>query len=433
MKKILITLFFIYILSINIYADKIKYVFLIVGDGMSVSNEVALSNFLYGRDKMLIWNKFPIQTVMTTWSIDSYNGKYSENNFDCEKGYDTNIAGAVPYPYYNSEKADGYFKDTIPTDYAAASTAMATGKKVYNGTLCYDKKSNKLIENIVDKINKRNEYNVALVTTDNFYNYVSAGFLSHNRTKTSYNKIAEEILSETKPEIIASQNDIYEMNNVAQSNGYYVLDYPEINKPQVFNLLNKKLFLRLKNYYVPQPIEYFSSDSFEYRNPDTKFSNIVSDVTNLLLEKKKPFFLLAEITDINKANCENNYNKMLGAVYELNETVKKIYDLINSNDTDMSFDNSIIIVVSPYSSGMLRFKNYLVKGNLPRPNITYSKTTIVKMDTNIDYKTKDNINELTGCYCTGAISNLFKKYINEKNIIDNTDIYNVLSDIFIND
>ena len=142
---------------------------------------------------------------------------------------------------------------------------------------------------------------------------------------------------------------------------------------------------------------------------------------------------MAEITDINKANCENDYNKMLGAVYELNETVKKIYDLINSNDTDMSFDNSIIIVVSPYSSGMLRFKNYLAKGNLPRQNIAYSKTTIVKMDTNIDYKTKDNINELTGCYCTGARSNLFKKYINGKNIIDNTDIYNVLNDIFVNE
>jgi hypothetical protein len=55
------------------------------------------------------------------------------------------------------------------------------------------------------------------------------------------------------------------------------------------------------------------------------------------------------------------------------------------------------------------------------------------MDTNIDYKTKDNINELTGCYCTGARSNLFKKYINGKNIIDNTDIYNVLNDIFVNE
>ncbi|MBQ2219868.1 MAG: hypothetical protein II417_03630, partial [Elusimicrobia bacterium] len=69
----------------------------------------------------------------------------------------------------------------------------------------------------------------------------------------------------------------------------------------------------------------------------------------------------------------------------------------------------------------------------PRPNIIFNKKTILKADTNINYKTKYNVNELVGCYSIGAKSNLFKKYINEKNIIDNTDIYNVLSDIFIND
>ena len=431
MKKFLFVLFFVFLFFPNSYADKPKYVFFIVCDGMSVSNEIALSNFLYGRGNMLAWNNFPIQTFMTTWSINSYKGTYSENNFDSENGYNTNLAGTKPYPYYKSEQADRYFKDSVATDYAASATAMFTGKKVYNNTLCYDIKTDKVIENIIDKINKEKEYNVALVTTDNFYNYVAAGFV-HNKSKNNYNKIAEEILSKIKPEIIVGQNDIYEMNKVAASNGYYVLDYPEINEPQVFNLLNKKLFVRLKNYYVPYPIEYFTLESFVYRNIDTKFSNVVSDTTRLLLEKKKPFFMLLEITDVGKANCENDYNKMLGAMYELNETVKKIYDLINSNYNDMSFDNSIIIVVSSYSAGMLRFNAYLPKGNLPRPNILFNKKTIIKADTNINYKTKYNVNELVGCYSIGAKSNLFNKYINEKNIIDNTDIYNILSDIFVN-
>ena len=429
MKKILSILFFIFLCFVNVYADKPKYVFLIVCDGMSLSNEIALSNFLYGRGNLLVWNKFPVQAFMTTWSINSYKGTYWENNFDNENGYDTNIAGTMPYPYYSSEQAERYFKDSVATDYAAAATAMSTGKKTYNNALCYDIKADKVIENIVDKINKNKEYNVALVTTDNFYNYVISGFVSHNKSKNNYAKIAEEILSKTKPEIIVGQNDIYEMNKVAQSNGYYVLDYPEINEPQVFNLLNKKIFVRLKNYYVPSPVEYFTSESFVYRNIDTNFSKIVSDTTRLLLEKNKPFFMLVEITDICKANYENDYNKMLGAMYELNETVKKIYDLINSNDTDMSFDNSIIIVASAYSEGMLRFNSYLPKGNLPRPNILFNKKTIVKADININYKTKYNVNELVGCYCIGVKSDLFNKYITEKNIIDNTDIHNILNDI----
>ena len=432
MKKIVLILLFISLFFLNIYADKPKYVFLVVCDGMSVSNEIALSNFLYGQGKQLTWNTFPVQMFMTAWSINSYRGTYSENNFDSENGYDTNLAGTMPYPYYKSEQAERYFKDSVSTDYAAAATAMSTGKKVYNNGICYDTKTDKVIENITDKINEKKEYNVALVTTDNFYNYVAAGFLSHNKSKNNYNEIAEEILSKTKPEIIVGQNDIYEMNKVAASNGYYVLDYPEINEPQVFNLLNKKIFVRLKNYFVPYPIEYFTLESFVYRNIDTKFSSVVSDTTRLLLKKNKPFFMLVEITDVGKANCENDYNKMLGAMYELNETIKEIYDLINSKYNDMSFDNSIIIVVSSYSAGMLRFNAYLPKGNLPRPNILFNKKTIIKADTNINYKTKYNVNELVGCYSIGAKSNLFNKYINEKNIIDNTDIYNILSDIFVN-
>ncbi|WP_372519603.1 alkaline phosphatase [Candidatus Ruminimicrobiellum ovillum] len=433
MKKFILILLFIFLFFLNIYADKPKYVFLIVAEGLSVSNEIALSNFLYGKDKMLAWNNFPLQTFMTTWSINSYIGQYNKTNFDSEKGYDTNLAGTIPYPYYKNDKAEKYFKNSVPTDSAASLTAMSVGQKVYNNSICYDKTNKIFIPNIVDKINEQKEYNTALITTNNFYSVAPASFFSHNKSKNNYNKIAEEILSKTKPEIIIGQNDIYEMNKFAAYNGYYCLSSSEINKPQVFNLVNKKLFVKLQKYCVPKPTENFTLDSFEYRFSDNKFSDVVSYCIKMLLEKKAPFFTLMEFTDIDKANCENDYNKMLGAVYDCNKTVELIYNLVKSNSTDMNLNNTVIIVVSPYSSGMLRFNKFLAKGILPRPNIMIDDKTFLKWDTSIDYKTKGNINELTGCYCAGAKSDLFKKYINEKNIIDNTDIYNVLNDIFIND
>ncbi len=77
MRKVILFLLFIFSFVLNIYADKPKYVFLVVCDGMSVSNEIALSNFLYGKEKQLIWNSFPVQTFMTTWSINSDKGTYS--------------------------------------------------------------------------------------------------------------------------------------------------------------------------------------------------------------------------------------------------------------------------------------------------------------------------------------------------------------------
>lgn len=429
MRKILLIIFFIFFLSINIFADKIKYVFLIIGDGMSMSSEFALSNFLYGKDKMLCWNKFPLQTYMTTWSVDSYQGEYSKNNFNSEKGYNTEVAGTVPYPYYDTEKAEQYFKTSVPTDSAAAATAMATGQKVYNKTICYDKENKKSIRNIVDEINEKKEYNVALITTDKFYSATPAGFSSHNVNRKNYKEIGAEILSKTKPEIVVGKNEFDEMNNFAMLNGYYVLDSSEINKHQLLDLVNKKIFVKLEKYYVPQPKENFTSYNFKYRNINNKFSNIVLYATKILLQKKKPFFVLVEVCDIDKANHKNIYNKMLGGMYELNETVKSIYDLIDSKETDMNFDNTIIIVTADHSTGMLRFIRFLGKGDVPFMYTIKKDNLIVDDDSNISYQVKGHVNELVGCYGVGAGSDLFKKYINEKNIMDNTDIYNVLNDI----
>lgn len=432
MKKIGISLLLILLLNIALYADKVKYVFLFIGDGMSASSEFALSKFLYGKEKSLFWNSFPIQTYMTTWSLSSYQGNYDKNNFDAEKGYDSSVAGTVPYPYYESKKAEDYFKKSLATDSAAAATAMATGKKVYNTTICYDKENENNIPNIVDKINEKKEYNVALITTDKFYSATPAGFSSHNVYRKNYKEIASEILSKTKPEIIVGQNKFEEINTLAQLKGYYCLDSYEINEPQVFSLTNKKLFLKLKKYNVPQPIEDFSFESFEYRNTNNKFSDIVLSATKILLDKKKPFFALVEVCDIDKANHKHIYEKMLGGMYELNETVKGIYDLINSKTTDMTFDNTIIIVTADHSTGMLRFKENLGKGDIPFTYVTKKNNVTIITNRTISYKTDWHTNELVGCYCVGAKSDIFKKYINEKNIMDNTAIYNILNEIMIN-
>ena len=430
MKRICLILFLLFLFFPNIYAGKVKYVFLIIGDGMSMSSEIALGLFLYGRDKMLSWNRFPIQTCMTTWSINSYKGKYDKNNFDPEKGYDTKIAGTKPYPYYESKEAEEYFKFSEPTDSSAAATAMATGKKVYNQTICYDKENNKNIKNIVDKLNEKKEYNIALITTDNFYSATPAGFSSHNINRKNYKEIATEILSKTKPEIIVGKNNLDEMNSFATLNGYYCLDPYEINEPQVFNLANKRIFLKLNRYRVPQPIEDFTTDPFEYVDISKNFSNVVLNTTKILLEKKKPFFALVEVCDIDKANHKKLYTKMLGAMYELNETVKTIYDLINSKSTDMTFDNTIMIVTADHATGMLRFNKYPGRGEIPFTYTMKKNNNITSINRIISYKTDWHTNELVGCYYVGAKSDIFKKYINEKNIIDNTDIYSFLNEIF---
>jgi len=438
MKKFFLILSFMSFLTINVYAEKVKYVFLFIGDGMSMSSEFALSKFLYGKDKLLFWNNFPIQTYMETWSMDSYEGEYDKNNFDSEKGYNTEVAGTVPYPYYNTEESEQYFINSIPTDSAAAATAFSTGQKVHNWGVCYDRDKNEFLSNITDKLNEKKEYNVALITTDKFYSATPAGFSSHNDSRNNEKEIAVEILSKTKPEIVAGKNSFAEMSTFAKLNKYYFLDSSEINELQVFELVNKKIFLELKNYHEPRPLEGATLENFRYRNENNKFSNVVLYLTKILLQKRKPFFALVEVAGIDHANHSNLYGKMLGAMYELNDTVKSIYDLINSKSTDMTFDNTMIIVTADHSTGMLRFRKDMKKGELPfiyikKKNEAKNRSKIIiRSNDKIKYQSKNHTNELVGCYSVGAKSDLFKKYINEKNIIDNTDIYKILDEILIN-
>ena len=140
-----------------------------------------------------------------------------------------------------------------------------------------------------------------------------------------------------------------------------------------------------------------------------------------------------EVCDIDKANHKSMYNKMLGAMYEFNETVKSIYDLIVSKDTDMTFDNTLIIVTADHSSGMLRFNEYLCKGELPATYTIKKDSTTIITNKKISYKPDCHTNELVGCYCIGAKSDVVKEYINKQNIMDNTDIYNILNDVIFND
>ncbi|MFA6614414.1 MAG: alkaline phosphatase, partial [Endomicrobiia bacterium] len=163
-----------------------------------------------------------------------------------------------------------------------------------------------------------------------------------------------------------------------------------------------------------------------------KFKDIVNLSIKLLLDKKKKFFVMAEQSQIDSANHENNYSKMLASVYELQEGVKSVVDLVNSKKTDMNWNNTLIIVTADHATGFLRFDKKLYKGQLPKKNIILGKE-ILKRNDSVDYKSTRHTNELVGCYVVGAKSNLFNKYIGNqyknKNIIDNTDIFKALNEI----
>jgi alkaline phosphatase len=418
-------LFFLLFTSSNLIGDtNVKYVFLFIGDGMSISSESATSIYLYGTDKKLIWNFFPVKVFSTTWSLTSI----TKSNPD---GYNISLAGLLPYPYYSTESADNYFENTPPTDSSASATAMSTGYKIQNGAVCIDN-NGKYLQNIFDILNKDNIYNTCLITTTLFYHATPASFSSHNVSRNNYKEIAEEILSVTKPEIIIGCNEYYYLNDFAQENGYYQSDSKDIQNTLPFYTTDKKIFVTLSNYSVPQPENTKNNPSFSYKNNTLSFSDIVTFATTKLLEKKKPFLAVIEQSDIDSANHDNDYYSMVGSVYELHDTVNSLIELIQSNQTDMSWKNTLVIVTADHSTGMLRFNENLTKGQLPH-KIMFAGKNLLKIDRTIKYKSKSHSNELVGLYAIGAKSDLFNKHVGltykNSQILDNIDIFKVLKEV----
>ncbi|MDD2523707.1 MAG: alkaline phosphatase [Endomicrobiaceae bacterium] len=430
-RKILFIFFYIFLIIPQIKADEVKYIILFVGDGMSVASESAASRFLYGQDNKLIWNLFPVKTFVTTWSLSTYKSEYKIDSFDKNNGYDISVAGDKPYPYFFSQQAEKYFEKAEATDSSASATAISTGNKTFNGSVSWC--NNQPVKNIVDILNKNNNFNIGILTTALFYDATPAAFSSHNKSRNNYKQIAEEILSKTQPEIIFGCNDYYYLRDFATDNSYYLVDSSDINRPQIFdNAKNKKMFINLNNYSVPKSQNSWNVPDFLYEENSIKFKDIVNLSIKLLLDKKKKFFVMAEQSQIDSANHENNYSKMLASVYELQEGVKSVVDLVNSKKTDMNWNNTLIIVTADHATGFLRFDKKLYKGQLPKKNIILGKE-ILKRNDSVDYKSTRHTNELVGCYVVGAKSNLFNKYIGNqyknKNIIDNTDIFKALNEI----
>ncbi|MFA7074400.1 MAG: alkaline phosphatase [Endomicrobiaceae bacterium] len=414
-----------------IEAGEIKYVFLFIGDGMSAASESAASRFLYGQDEKLVWHSFPVKLFMTTWSLSSYGDKNKNDNFDADKGYDVPIAGDKPYPYLFSQKAEKYFEKTEAADSAASGSAMSSGQKFFNGSICWHKESP--VRNIVDILKDNGVFNTALLTTTLFYHATPASFFSHNKFRDNYKQIAEEILTKMQPELIFGCNDYYYLRTFAEEKGYYLADSSEIKRPFVFdNVVNKKIFINLDNYSVPQTTNDWNTPGFLYKENNIKFREMILLSVRLLLEKKKNFFMIAEQSQIDSANHDNDYLKMLAGVYELNEGVKALSDLVASNKTDMNWNNTLLLVTADHATGFLRFDKALGRGQLPEKNLILGKY-ILKRNDSVKYKSTGHTNELVGCYAIGAKSDLLYNYSGKKykNIIDNTDIFKILKEVML--
>ena len=132
--------------------------------------------------------------------------------------------------------------------------------------------------------------------------------------------------------------------------------------------------------------------------------------------------------DIDWNNHANDYENMIGGVYDLDQAVRAAEAYVESGENDMDWSNTLIIVTSDHSNSYLKSNEVLGEGNLPLQegspyNFTYP-------DGEVSYSTTGHTNELVTLQARGAGAELFAEYEGQwyegSDIVDNTQIYDVM-------
>jgi alkaline phosphatase len=459
----------------------VENVMLFIGDGMNIAHEVAGSRYLYGDNQSLAWHDWGAMAdgwagFCTTWDIDTYNkyaavsgeDPYEPGDVDPTVGYDPEQGGAFPLAL------DHYYLTQIngkepATDSASAATAMATGEKTDAGNIAWERGDpvGGDLTTIAEEFDAEG-LAIGVVSTVPFSHATPAAFVSHNVNRNNYQEIGNEIATAGLADVVigggnpnlykgggdfrylaeADYNDL-----VAGATPY--TDYVEWDGATDANTLLRNAAAGVDLNAGDKLFGYFGGEggNFDYMVVDDApgapnveqevdpgagvpssptLETITEEALALLNADPDGFFVMFEQGDIDWANHANDYENMVGGVWDLEQAVKAAEDFVESGVEGISWDNTLVIVTSDHSNSYLKLNPTmpLEEGNLPQQTgVPYA---FDYPDGEVSYASTNHTNELVTLSARGAGADLFADYATHydaaDDIVDNTDIYEVMSD-----
>jgi alkaline phosphatase len=168
-----------------------KNVILMISDGWGYHHIAATDYYQHGKTGSQGYERFPVRVAMSTYPLGgSYDPARAWSSFDYVK------SGA--------------------TDSAAASTAMSTGTKTFDGAIGVDSAASDLVHAF--QVAERSGRATGVVTSVQFSHATPAGFVAHNVTRNDYAGIAHEMIYDTATDVImGAGHPCFDANGV--SNG----------------------------------------------------------------------------------------------------------------------------------------------------------------------------------------------------------------------
>jgi alkaline phosphatase len=446
----------------------VRHVIFFVGDGMQHAAEVATSRYLYGEDNGMPWHDFPYQVPVATWDVTTYNNfaaqadrpPFAMEGFDPSLGYDPSVAGDDPYPIHASEEADRYFVPpggkAFATDSASSSTAWATGHKVEDGKIAWHAgdEPDGALTTIAQRLRDERGYSIGIVTTVPFNHATPAAQVAHNISRNNYAEIAQQILTEMKPDVVIggghpAYSDRYvprALLEALKADASYVVAERRQGHDGAAALAEaareaisggRRLFGLFGgpggNFEPPRPVH--SPGSPEVRRA-TLENPLLAEATvaalELLSTNKQGFFVQIEQGDIDWANHDNDYARMIGTTWDLDLAVRAAVEFVDRPGDHLTWENTLIVVTADHVTGGLRFNPDVRLGLGMLPVQEGENRSFTYPEGEVTYASRSHTNELVLLYARGAGNGLFARYEGTwypcTRIVDNTQVFSVLAE-----
>jgi alkaline phosphatase len=462
----------------SVKKQKVKNIILFIGDGMNIEHEIATSQYLYGENYNMVWHHMDYQAPVSTWDVTTYNkyalanggSVYDPANFNPLFGYDPTLGGRRPFPLDDSG-LDEYFLQMIgATDSASAGTAIACGYKTDDGNIAWlpgDPASGAL-KTIAERMREESGTAIGVVSTVPFTHATPATFASHNVSRNNYAQIADEMIRMVQPDVVIGGGFPYGGKFSYLSQTLYndvksgaVSDYIFVERAAGVDGGNailagaaeavatgKYLFGLFGgsggNFESPVPSDTPSAPSIAratIENPLLKDATIAA--LNVLSQDPDGFFVMIEQGDIDWANHANDFARMIGCTWDLDEAIKATIEFVNKPDDSIDWSNTMLMVTADHSNSYTRLarnedgKPVLGLGDLPYqvPNsapVGSYKPGFIYPDGDVSYSSGGHTNELVMLYTTGKGINFLAKRQGDwypgTQILDNTQMYDAIAE-----
>jgi alkaline phosphatase len=247
------------------------------------------------------------------------------------------------------------------TDSAAAATAMATGRKVFNGVLSVALPGNGApLRTVLEQVAETGR-RTGIVTTSYLTDATPAAFGAHVKDRDMHREIATDYRKTSRPNVILGGASKEKKIPLTQEDGK-AAGYRVVSDREGLRAAVKEGGEHLLGLFGPGPMCYeydFVTTTRKDYDQLPHLSEMTMAALDLLGREPKGFFLMVEGACIDKASHKNQLERSVYETLEFDKAVQKVAQwAANRKDT-------LLIVTADHETGGLSTLKGRGKGKMP--------------------------------------------------------------------